>query len=341
MAAVLLLFAIRQGDAREIVITAVGDVMLAGSGEASYARLGYDHPFAATAAELRKGDIAVANLEAPITRGGEEFTGKKFRYRSMPRAATALKRAGFTVVTLANNHLMDFGAAGLTETLRHLDRSGIAHTGGGASLAAARREAVVTVRGTRVAFLAYSLTYPAAFFAGGDRPGTAPGYARYVREDIAKARANADYVVVSFHWGEENAAEPKPYQVTLARQAVDAGAAVVIGHHPHVLQGIERYKGGVIFYSLGNFAFGTLSKSADRSVIARVTLGTGVPGVELVPLNVLNREVRFQPRVLEGREGQRVIDRLVRISRQWRTVISSAAGRFLVEPGSTGRLARN
>jgi len=321
-------------SAREIVINAVGDIMLAGSGAATSKRLGYDYPFAATREVLRKGDIAIGNLESPITRSGNAFTNKKYHYRSAPQAATALKNAGFSIVTLANNHMMDFGPLALEETRQYLEQAGIGYTGAGATINAARKRAVITVRGAKIAFLAYSLTFPDDFYAATDRAGTAPGIFSFYRDDIAGARKEADYVVVSFHWGTENSAITKPYQVAAAHRAIDAGADVVIGHHPHVLQGIERYKNGVIFYSLGNFAFGTASKTAKRSVIARVILEYGVKGVELVPLNVLNREVHFQPKVLSGKEGQEVIDHLTHISRRWRTTITATGGHYQVEMGS-------
>ncbi len=326
--------------AREIVINAVGDIMLAGSGVTTYKKLGYDYPFAAVGRELKNGDIAVANLESPVARSGKTFTTKRYHYLSAPQTAMALRNAGFSVVTLANNHMMDFGPPALAETRQHLERSGIACTGGGTSLSIARSPAIITVKGKKVAFLAYSMTFPDAFYAAANRPGTAPGVARYVREDITLARKSADYVVVSFHWGAENICLPKSYQVAAAHGAIDAGADVILGHHPHVLQGIERYKNGVIFYSLGNFAFGTASKTARRSIIARVFLENGVKGVELVPLNVLNRDVHYQPRVLSGREGREVIDHLIRLSGRWNTAIITVEGRHLVKMDNATRLAK-
>lgn len=320
-----------EATAKELVINAVGDIMLAGSATAPLERLGYDYPFAASRAELKRGDIAVGNLEAPIARHGTEFTDKRFRFRSDPRSAAALQRAGFSVLTLANNHMMDFGAPALRETIHYLDRNGILHTGAGETPAAARQPAFVRTKEKKVAFLAYSLTLPAEFYASAGRPGTAPGYAGQVREDIARAKGSADYVVVSFHWGSEGADTPKPYQIRAAHAAIDAGADVVLGHHPHVLQGIERYRQGVIFYSLGNFAFGSRSSTAAQSVIARITLDNGVREVELVPLNVKNSEVRFQPRPLTGRKGGEVIDHLNRISRQFGTVITGSASGFRVK----------
>ncbi|MBP1752117.1 MAG: putative enzyme of poly-gamma-glutamate biosynthesis (capsule formation)-like protein [Geobacteraceae bacterium] len=315
--------------AQQIVLNALGDIMLAGGGTGTYKRMGYDYPFASTRQELKNGDITVGNLEAPITRTGTEFTGKKFRFKTSPRAAQALRRAGFSVLTLANNHMLDFGSVGLEETRKHLERAGILYTGAGKNLAIARKPALVYVKGKRVAFLAYSLTLPPEFFAEANRPGTVPGFTPYFREDIAQAKLNADYVIVSFHWGAEKAVTPKPYQIIAARRAVDAGADVVIGHHPHVLQGIERYRNGIIFYSLGNFAFGSTSRSSDISVLARITLGSGIREVEVIPLNVLNSEVRFQPKVLKGERGLAVIRRLNSISGPLGTEIRLTGKRYL------------
>jgi poly-gamma-glutamate capsule biosynthesis protein CapA/YwtB (metallophosphatase superfamily) len=106
-----------------------------------------------------------------------------------------------------------------------------------------------------------------------------------------------------------------------------------------VLQGIERYKNGIVFYSRGNFDFGSSSRSSDRSVIARIILDDGVKGVELVPLNVLNREVHFQPRLLSGNKGQKVIDHLNRISARWNTAITANDGRFMVRFRGDDRVA--
>ena len=331
--------AVKPAAAREIVINAVGDIMLAGSAAPTFARLGYDYPFAVTAAELKQGDLAVGNLEAPIAVRGDEFTGKRFRFKAAPPGAAALKRAGFSVVTLANNHIMDYGEPALLETLHHLDQNGILHPGAGRDLTSARQQALIQVKGARIAFLAYSLTLPKEFYAARGRAGTAPGYQAYFKADIARAKATADYVVVSFHWGTEGAASPRPYQVAAAHAAVDAGADVVLGHHPHVLQGIERYKKGVILYSLGNFAFGSLSRSASRSAIARITLDGEVTGVELVPLNVCNSEVRFQPRPLKGKEGEAVIARLNRLSSEMGTVITREGSCFRVRMGRDYQMA--
>jgi poly-gamma-glutamate synthesis protein (capsule biosynthesis protein) len=304
--------------------------MLAGSARPVLQKLGYTFPFAATKSILKSSHLAVGNLEAPITRRGTEFTDKRFRFRAPPEAAAALRDAGFSIVTLANNHILDYGSQGLLDTRQHLKENGIMHTGAGENLASARVPAIIASGGKRIAFLAYSLTYPEDFFADRTRHGTAPGYARLVADDIKEAKRKADHVVVSFHWGQELAVTPKPYQIKTARMAIDAGADVVLGHHPHVLQGVERYRNGVIFYSLGNFAFGSSSRTSDRSIIARITLDRGVSSVEVVPLNVLNRETKYQPAILTGEQGKKLIARLNYLSKGMNAVFTESDGKFLL-----------
>ena len=324
-------------EAGKVVLMLVGDIMLAGSASSTLSREGYEYPFAATSNILRGSDIAVGNLETPIARKGLEFIEKKFRFKADPKAAAAIRKTGFSVLTLANNHIMDFGAQGLAETLQNLKKEKILHTGAGRNLAEARMPALVEKNGQKIAFLAYSLTYPVAFYAGLNQPGAAPGYPRYFREDIKKVKSCADYVVVSFHWGAESAAFPKSYQMEVAHMAIDAGADVVVGHHPHVLQGIERYKGKLILYSLGNFAFGSMSRNVEASVIAKIVLDRGVREVELFPLNVMNAEVRYQPALLKGSRGTRVISHLQDLSRRWDTEIVTKGLRYFVaeEPRKT------
>jgi poly-gamma-glutamate synthesis protein (capsule biosynthesis protein) len=319
------------------VIAAVGDIMLGGSGGETYRTEGYFYPFAETAAILSGSDLAIGNLEAPLTRGGVEFSSKRFRFRAAPEAAQSLKEAGFSALSLANNHILDYGAAGLRETMAQLDRAGIVHVGAGEDLRQARQGVILTVKGKKVALFSYSLVFPREFFATAKSAGTAPGYPPLIIRDIATVRSRVDYVIVSMHWGTEMATRPTAYQVATAHALVDAGADLVIGHHPHVLQGAERYKEGVILYSLGNFTFGSLSAGASRSAIARIVLDRGVKEVEWFPLNVLNREVRFQPRLLSGRARQKAAADFARISAPWGTTVVDAGGRYLLQFGEPYR----
>ena len=317
-------------QANEIVINAVGDVMLAGRWAAAIRKNGYDSPFSAVARELRTGDITIANLESPIARAGSEYTEKKFRFRAEPEVASALKTSGINLVTLANNHSMDFGGQALSETMKNLGSNGIAWVGAGEDLSSARKVALYTIKGRRIAFLGYSLTQPVEFFAGRNRPGTAPGFEKFFVGDIARARLQADFVIVSFHWGAEGRSEIQPYQRTVAHKAIDAGADVIIGHHPHVLRGIERYKTGIVFYSLGNFTFASKSRSADASLIVRLLLNDTKREAELLPLDILHRRVGFQPQPASEKQAVRIIDHLNTLSNPFKTRIENRDGRYVV-----------
>jgi len=316
--------------AEALVIDAVGDIMLSGSGEKIYRKSGYDYPFAETRQFLQQGDIVIGNLESPLASSGVEFTGKKFRFKTPPNAAAALKSAGFTHLSLANNHILDYGEEGLRQTLAVLDANSIIYSGAGMNLVSARTAGMINLKGAKVAFLSYSLTYPEEFFAGAEKAGTAPGYASFFTADITQAKKNADCVIVSFHWGREGEGQPKQYQISAAHKAIDAGADIIIGHHPHVLQGIEFYGKGVIFYSLGNFAFGSNSKSADLSMIARITFDGGIKEVEVIPLNVLNTQVRFQPRLLKGAAADLAVNRIDQLSSGLSSTVAEADGRYFV-----------
>jgi poly-gamma-glutamate synthesis protein (capsule biosynthesis protein) len=316
--------------AEEIAINAVGDVMLAGRWATTIRKNGYDSPFRGVVAQLKAGDISIANLESPIARGGVEFTEKKFRFRAEPELAGALKESGINLVTLANNHSMDYGAQALAETMINLERSGIAWIGAGESLAEARKMALYTIKGKKIAFLGYSLTQPMEFFAGRGRPGTAPGFENIFVEDIRRARQQADYVIVSFHWGTEGRSAIQPYQRTVAHKAIDAGADVIIGHHPHVLRGIERYKTGIVFYSLGNFAFASKGRSADAGLMVRLRFSEGVREAELLPLDILHRRVGFQPQPVSGKQAAGIIERLNTLSITLNSSIENRDGRYVV-----------
>jgi len=317
-------------QAEELIINAVGDVMLAGKWAASIRKNGYDYPFRGVAAELKTGDITIANLESPLARGGSEFTAKKFRFRGEPELAGALSQAGINLVTLANNHSMDFGGQALAETMHSLESADIAWIGAGSNLAQARKMALYTIKGKKIAFLGYSLTQPLEFFAAKNRPGTAPGFEKMYVEDIRRARQAADYVIVSFHWGTEGKSEIQPYQRTVAHKAIDAGADVIIGHHPHVLRGVERYKTGLVLYSLGNFTFASKGTAADSAAMLRLRFAEGKREAELLPLDINYRRVGFQPRAASGKQAAAIIAQLNRLSQPLNTRIENREGRFMV-----------
>jgi poly-gamma-glutamate synthesis protein (capsule biosynthesis protein) len=269
---------------------------------------------------LGKADVVVGNLESSISLRGKAVENKKFTLRAGPLAAAALRQAGVRVVTLANNHSMDFGPLALQDTLAALDENGILSTGAGMNLDDARAPAILKIKGKTLAFLSYSLTFPLEFFASENQPGTAPGYSDYVKTDIEKARQLADLVIVSFHWGAELMTAAKDYQVELGHQAIDWGADLVLGHHPHVLQELEIYNGRLIAYSLGNFVFGSESNRTNTSMILLLTFQDNtLVRVEAVPLDVNNYRVKYRPHILTGSAAVEVFEGINTASARFRT----------------------
>jgi poly-gamma-glutamate synthesis protein (capsule biosynthesis protein) len=215
--------------------------------------------------------------------------------------AGALRRAGVLTVSLANNHAMDFGAAGLLDTLAQLKGAGVAAIGAGATIADARRPHIASIRGLRVAFLAYSDILPRRSVATARSPGIAPAKGYWtgrpaedeIADDIGRARRDADHVIVSVHWGDELHTLPNCRQVALGRRILSAGATAILGHHPHVLQPVVYRSGRLIAYSLGNLIASPRSQLARESALLRIELGPReVTGWEVVPLVVSAGQAR-------------------------------------------------
>jgi poly-gamma-glutamate capsule biosynthesis protein CapA/YwtB (metallophosphatase superfamily) len=324
-----------------IKVIAVGDIMLDGTARPVLGEHGYDYPFAQVKHYFAGAQVVFGNLEGPLTERGTPEQDKTYVFRSPPqKVSRALKDAGFNVVSLANNHTLDYGAEGLAQTMEALDAAGIAHAGAGATLSQARQPVIVQAGDKRIAILAYSLTLPENFYAQANKAGTAFGHEAYVRRDIAAARRQADIVLVSFHWGQEGKTALRDYQVQLGHAAIDAGAAAVIGHHPHILQAVEHYKDGVILYSLGNFTFGSYSKDAKVSAVAEMVFdGNRVQTLRLYPINVDNSQVVFQPQILSGPAADKVVAELTDLSaRRHTTLLNDRGSALLGMPTAVSRI---
>lgn len=318
--------------ADRITIAAVGDIMLGHRAAPWIQREGPGYPFVHVLPVLQEAQVVIGNLEAPISMRGTAVENKQFTLRAGPEAVGALQAAGIGVVALANNHILDFGPLALQDTLTALGDHGILWSGAGMDLADARAPALLKVGSRTIAFLSYSLTFPVEFYASAGRPGTAPGYKDFVRRDIQAARPRADLVVVSFHWGAELMTTAKDYQKELGRKAIDWGADLVLGHHSHVLQELELYRGRLIAYSLGNFVFGSESERTNTSIILLCTFeGKTLVRVEVVPLDVNNYRVAYQPQVLRGKQAETVLDGMNVSSARFRTQLDLRGDRGVLE----------
>lgn len=319
---------IQKADPSLIRINAVGDIMLGGTAKPILQHRSYHYPFEKIAPLFNDSHIVIGNLEGPLTASETPYADKTYLFKTpADKVAPALKQAGFTIMNLANNHIMDFGEQGLKDTMQALATRQIQYVGAGLNLTQARAGKIIQTGQQKTGFLSYSLTFPSDFWASSNRPGTAFGHERQIRQDIQRLRQQANIVIVSFHWGEEKSTKLRAYQPLLARAAIDAGAAMVIGHHPHVLQAVEHYKNGIILYSLGNFAFGSYSKNARFSVVATVEFSKNkFYSLRLTPINVFNVEVNFQPQILQQQEADRVIEHINRLSSPHNTRLSNQQG---------------
>lgn len=272
--------------------------------------VGKDYPWAfAKLDEYRQADLAMVNLENPLTRstiGGD--LGKRFKFKADPETVKVLTEGGVDLVNLANNHTMDYEGPGLVETLETLDKAGIHHVGAGRGLTEARRPEIIEVKGQRIAYLGY---YEADLHAALDgKPGTNPRDNQRIAEDIKALRNQVDWIIVNYHWGVELADYPGDWQIDLARFTIDQGADLVVGHHPHVLQGAEIYKGRPIVYSLGNFIFGGNARSDYDTAVLKVSLKGRKMKVEFLPVEVR----KYQARVVKGEQGEKILKHVEQIS---------------------------
>lgn len=275
-----------------ITIAAVGDIMVGRSVAASITAADPAAPFAGVHEPLMAADVAMGNLECAISDRGAPVQ-KAYTFRAPPLAARGLALAGFDVLGLANNHALDYGADALADTIALLAAEEVATAGAGPALDAALAPAVVEVRGLRIAVLAfadvpseagYDMT---AWAATATTAGIAWADAETVERAVTRAAASADAVIVMLHFGAEYAVQPSDAQRDLARLAIDSGAVLVVGHHPHVLQEVEEYGGGLIAYSLGNFVFDGFEGAANNTAILSLELDeTGVVSWRLIPATI-------------------------------------------------------
>ncbi|MFC7439705.1 CapA family protein [Laceyella putida] len=283
-----------------LTVTLVGDMMFGRNiQDVIVPRFGYEYLFNYVEPYFAASDYVTGNFENPVTnREGYPEADKFIHLSTQPEAVKALKKIGFSSVNLANNHMKDFGKQGLLDTLRAFDGQNVDTVGAGRDLKEATRISYETVHGIRVAVLGFSDVMPKDFRARKDKSGIAPADPDVFFPLVAKAKSNADLVLVHMHWGLEYDSGYHPRQQDLAHALVDAGADVVIGHHPHVLEPVEVYKNGVILYSLGNFVFDQGWSRTRESVLVQYKILKGGKEAKLELHPMMIRE--GQPRPLEG-----------------------------------------
>jgi poly-gamma-glutamate capsule biosynthesis protein CapA/YwtB (metallophosphatase superfamily) len=288
--------------------------------------------------DLWSADLLCVNLECALTTRTERWLDgqrKAFYFGAHPRAVEALHIAGVDLVSLANNHVLDFREAGLRETVATLDAAGIAHAGAGSDLAAAACPGRIDADGLRVAVVAFT-DHPDEWAAGLASAGTnhlrissGADHPAVVRRALAAAREGADLVVLSLHWGPNMRERPSREFRELARAAVESGADVVWGHSAHVVQGIEFHRGRPILYDTGelvdDYAVDPhLRNDLGALFLLRVRTGS-IEEVSLVPLRIADMRVSL----LEGTEREWLVDRVRRLCAELGTEVVMADKRIV------------
>jgi len=274
-------------SARQQTLLFVGDIMLSRSvGEKMKMRNDWAYPFEKIADTLRGADLAIGNLECPVSDVGHNLH-HRYSFRADPRAIEGLKFAGFGVMEVANNHMDDWDRTALLDTVQRLRAAGLRPVGAGANDLEAHYPAIVNLNGVKLAFLDYVNVEPKSAAAAPDQPGVAWLDADRALSDIRFARPLADVVIVCLHWGVEYAKRPDRRQVELAHRMIDAGDDLVVGGHPHVVQPCEFYHGRWIAYSLGNFVFDQHDPGTHHGIMLKVALtGHEVTDATTVPITI-------------------------------------------------------
>jgi poly-gamma-glutamate synthesis protein (capsule biosynthesis protein) len=302
------------GGNTEVTLFAVGDIMLDRYiGKAMELR-GQQYPFEKVCPVLKMGDIVFGNLESLLGARNSlpAFQNKLYNFMAPVSAARTLKGSGFTVLNLANNHTVDFGPSAIKDTRQALESEGIEAFGAGKNLEEARTPLILSINGLRVAFLGYTVANSRLEYAEKDKAGAVPIRPDYIEHDIQSIRNKADIVIVSLHWGIEYQHYPTPEQRRIAHSIIDSGADIILGHHPHVLQGIELYKGRLICYSLGNFLFDQKGNGADGSILLACKFrNKALHSMEVIPLD---RFDSYFPKVAEGKIKKEILDDLRKFS---------------------------
>ena len=309
--------ALRYEPPATVELVAVGDIMLARSLTELIQQHSPRYPFECQGIQplLAGADIALGNLECTISDQGTRQS-KTYTFRAEPKVVEGLVFAGFDVLSLANNHTGDYGDTALLDTLSLLREAGIVAVGAGENITEAHKARVVESHGLRLAFLAYNQVQPLSFAATATSPGCAFMEKERMVADVRAARQQADIVIVSCHWGAEYSPYPTASQQEVAQALAEAGAALVVGHHPHVVGGLRYDRSTFTVYSLGNFVFDfdkDYSRETSSGVMLRCLLDhAGVKAVEFVPYAI----VGYRPCLISREEGSRILQNIVQITRK-------------------------
>jgi poly-gamma-glutamate synthesis protein (capsule biosynthesis protein) len=271
-----------------VTLVAVGDVFFARGVAKQIDKHGIGYPFEKSRDIFQGADIAFCNLECPLsTRGVPQR--RRYLFRCDPSYSDLLRETGFDVICLANNHTLDYGRDALLDTMDAVHRAGLTGVGAGRDRRDALTARIIEKSGLRVGFAAYTDMPTCGVVRLTDRATIAGVNADELAEQIRAAESECDVLVVSFHWGVEYMKKPTERQRALAHTCIENGADLILGHHPHVLQTVETYRGKPIVYSMGGFVWDAKIFDADKSAIYKIELGKNRARLDsIIPVDVVN-----------------------------------------------------
>jgi poly-gamma-glutamate capsule biosynthesis protein CapA/YwtB (metallophosphatase superfamily) len=299
-----------------VQLAAVGDIMLDRALGTKISAGDIDYPFANIALPLQQADLTIGNVESALGNIGTP-ADKAYPFRAPVDAALSLAHAGFDIVSLANNHAMDYGPDALLQAITLLKAAGVTPVGAGENVAAAHTPYITERNGLRLAFLSY-VNVPVEYLgfdtqtwtATADTPGLAWATPEQIMMDVTAVSSQVDHVIVLLHSAYEYVESPSPPQMAAARAAIDAGAVLVIGHHAHILQGIEFYRDGVIIYGTGNFAF-EIDGEPETAVFNIWLDQNGIRQIELIPAII---QFGGQPRLATENEAAEIRQKVYQLT---------------------------
>lgn len=339
--AVLLLFLnacgggqVVTGDHRFVTVNAAGDILLARDVEKIEKKHTPGYMFRHVASKLADADISIINLETSVSKRGTPKPGKprSITLRADPSMLAGLKDSGVDVVSLSNNHATDYGADALKDTIAHTSSLGIGSFGAGMNEDEARKPYFIERKGQQIAFIGYAEPVWNMYRAGKKSPGVSLLITDEIVRDIRNLRkGNPGLLIIPvLHWCDEFSHYPADRYVKIAHALIDAGADGIIGHHTHVLDGVEIYKGKPVFYSLGNFIFDFKEPDTRKSVMVKLVFDRReFVRAELFPVMIDPQECF--PYFTDEREGEEIIGDIRMYSKMFSTEIRWKSGKGIIE----------
>ena len=279
----------KYNDERIVKGTVVGDIMLGRSIKNKSAKNNYSDILDGVSSIWKDSDYVSGNLECALLDNPDDFkkNDKEIHINAEKKSVNLLKDNGFTLINLANNHLADFCSEGVVSTVNTLKKAGLNYVGAGKNITEASKYDVQEINGVKIATVSVSDIVPKNFSATDTKAGILSTKNMRYYQAVRDAKANADIVIVNIHWGVEYALNQTEQQQQLARNLINFGADIVIGSHPHVLQPVEKYKDGIIFYSMGNFVFDQgWSRTKDSMVLNYFVDKDGNLSFEMIPVRI-------------------------------------------------------